>query len=787
MQVQRGTQPRRKIHSRRRGLFRAAAVALPLALAGAALPAVASAQAPESIVGTGTAPNPMTTNVPYVAWRGEQIRAVKCDASLEGGTSADTLVEEWSGAAGDRPQIENSTFSFFESSDGVPCVRFDAVTLGDGLARVKLVVTNDTGQPILKHQFLMIWLKLGDVSIHEIGQADQTGGPVGSENEVGDPAGDGSFTAASRNGRVQVTLKGTFPHPLGAGGQFTLPDDWPTIAQALESDNGPVNNPLRWDIHDNQGLGARHVAGWCSPTATFDDVDNCLTPAGADENGPFSNVFGQGVQAAGPFDPARPATLLSDGTLDKDDAPMPAARIDVTIKPNAGSTTDISGVGALYKADKSVVYSRNGNGTVSPHNLYAPYNQQWIPATSSPKPEASGIDGPVTGNNFPGFLVNGGEGGLYDNWDVAATLATAPTVPTQCNRTIEYTDGELEALQGDEPRVQPAGPQSVVVYTDEHGEAQVHYEPYASGFYYDALPVVRNANRGCDLQDIDVLGTSQINATARYPYQPVSDSPRTSPTLQKTVHNLFNKSLSYYPKGTGAANGNARILVAHGNDVDGTPFAGERVCFYVGDLADGARPFTGVTGPVSAPFTVGGSAAPSIGSALCRYLDANGNAAIEVFNSDPESVNVIAEYIDEGLLRDLDIDYATPGSTGGTPPPAYVPGPTASVALAAGLVSGQGTNAPSAQQLQRAGATGARANASAKKVGKVKRLMVARVVRTKNGTGVLRVKVVSPNKTARITVRVGKKSYVRRVATNRLTTVAGLTVPKGAKVRVTLG
>ena len=101
---------------------------------------------------------------------------------------------------------------------------------------------------------------------------------------------------------------------------------------------------MRWDIHDDltQDRAARRSASsaWQGPcrTVTVDAVDNCRGPrdvAGYDADfGPFSRVFGDRVngaegQGAGPFDPLRPQTLLSDGKLDAGDAPMPAARVDV--------------------------------------------------------------------------------------------------------------------------------------------------------------------------------------------------------------------------------------------------------------------------------------------------------------------------------------------------------------------------------------------------------------------------------------------------------------------------
>ncbi len=757
-------------------------LAIPLGFACLGAPAF-GASAPEQIVGQGTAPNAFETNIPYVAWRGEQIRAVKCDSSLETAASSDVIVEEWSGTADSRPQIEHSTISRFTSSTGVPCIRFDAVTLGEGLARLKLVASDEAGRPVLKHQFLLIWMSLGTVTAKEVAANDPTGGPVGSSSEVGDPTGDGHLLAGAKNGRISVKVSGSFPDPKAPTGRTTLPNDFAALAAHYESDDQAANDPNRWDIHDNQGKGTRHRGGWCLPNGTSDDVDNCLLPTGADENGPFSNAFGQGVQAAGPFDPARPATLLSDGVLDADDAPMPAARIDVAIAPNTGQKTDIGGAGALEPADKSEIDSRDGNGSLIPHNLYAPYNQQWIPATASPKPEASGIDGPAAGNNFRGFLVDG----LYDNWAIAETFESAPEIPTKCRQTIDPTSGRpAEAVSqrdggpGEVRRIQPFGAQKVAVYTDEHGEAQVEYEPYAGGFYYDALPVVYNANGGCDLQGIDVLGRAQIQATARYPYQPVSDGPKTSNVLSKVVHSQFNKSLAYYPKGAGTDNANARIVVAHANDVDGAPFAGERVCFYVGDLADGARPFAGTTGTPDAPIMVGGTPTHTIGSAqVCRRLDDHGNAAIEVFNSDPEKVNVIAEFVDEGLLRSIDVDFGTPGTPGGGTP---TPGSATTTSV---LSTTAGTLPPSSSQTLATIGSGDLGGVLGIKV--FKKLMVARVKTAPNGHRHLYVRVRSTYRTARITITFAGRTVKRRVITNRVVRVQNLTIPHGAKVSVKLG
>jgi hypothetical protein len=700
--------------------------------------------------------DPQTTNVPYLAWRGEQVRLVKCDPALATeGVSVEFFVEEWSGT-GLVPRVEDATVN---RTNG--CARADVVSLDPGLARVKLVATNALGDPILKHQFLVVWMSLTDPSIDEVGSADPTG-----DTSLGDPAGDGSFKAGGNSGRIQVEVKGTFP--LG-GTTYTLPDAWPTLAGLLaqDSDANPFNNAEKWDIHDDRAKTEGHPLGsQCTTDVTavsIDAVDDC-NGAGMGDLGPFSRVFGDLIVALGPFDPVQPGlTLLSDGKVDPGDAPMPAARVDVNIAPNSGSPTDISGVGSLSKADKTLVYSRNSAGSGAAHNLYAPFYDSYIPATSRPG-LASGIDGPAAGNNFPGFLVDG----LYDYWDTT-TLRSALPVSTTCLRRSDV-----------EPpyRLTPSGAQSVAVYTDEHGEAQVRYNPGGaggSGFYFDNLSgAIHNDNGGCDLEPVDVLGTSAISATARYPYQPVSDPDKTSATITKSVHNRFVKTLSYYPKGPGTANSTARIVVAHAQDIDGAPFVGEKVCFFVDDEADGSFGFSGTTGPPDHRFSVGGSDGGSLGTAdVCRITDVHGNAAIEVINSDPQSINVTALFVPEALLRDIDVEFGTPGSTGGPVPPGtppIVPSPpiTVTQAVAAGV--------PDALSFKHH-----------KGVAKRARVAVS-YLKTKAGKRFVVVSVTSSKAKATLRIRlIGKhghtlKVVTRTVRTNRLVSLRVASKVKKARV-----
>jgi hypothetical protein len=750
-----------------------------VAAAGAAMPAAAQ-EGPY-------VPDPMTTNVPYTAWAGTQVRMVKCHSYLFDGLTVRDLsvtVESWSGSADTRPQVIEPSVDFIRSSKrDQRCARFNVVTLGEGLARIKLKAFSPRPErlELLEHQFLGIWMRLGTPSIDEVGSADPTGGPVGSRTEVGDPLGDGSFLPSSKNGRIQVMVTGSFPHPAGPGGRFTLPSDWAMLAGALatSADVSDANPAKRWDIHDDTLKTEGHVAGFCQPAVpvAIDAVDNCR---GGEER--FSRVFGDFGREGGPFDPVRLPSLLSDGKLDAGDAPMPAARVDISIAPNTNPLTDIGGAGALEKADKTEVYSRDGNGTPSAHTLYAPYYEQYIPATAAEDrdPAASGTDW-FEQNNFGHDFF-----GLYDNWD-AFPLVRVLSTDTGCNRTVAFEGGD----ESDDPRQTPYGAQTVIVATDEHGEAQVEYEPYAGGFYYDAVEGdIRNANRGCDLQGVAVLGRSAISATVKYPAQPVDFPAMRSATINKVVGNEFDKSLRWYPKGEGDANSNANIIVAHGQDVDGSPSAYERVCFIVDDAADSrGQLFSGVVPTAAGPFRVDTEFAETPRrldhNVLCGRLDRNGNAAIEVFNSDDETINVIGYYIDEGLLRDIDVRFGAGDPADPADPPSTEPPPNT------GGSTGPGTTTPPpAQVVQTAGPSNASQLLGATKTAnrtKKARLAKARIIQV-GSKRYLSVKVVSSATRAKLAIRLKLRSGMvlkatRTVKTNRTVRVMRLSASvKSVKV-----
>jgi hypothetical protein len=854
----------------------------------ASIPSWAGAQAPPD---PGSDPNPTTTNIPYLAWRGENIRLVKCSDDLQErelnvlrdavirrnevplffltGVDFDFVLEEWGSDTARDPSPISSSSGFFFAGNKI-CVRETWTSSGAGLARIKLAVNVDTTSVrvpqdnvaqaaglnpvfailqrshLLQHQFLAGWMTLSDPTVTEL--------PLGGDgpNDPGNPLGSGVLNtfwadtfpqADPRNqGVIQAKVTGTLPVEGEFEGAFRLgklkmPDAWPQLAARFATDENPNNeNPSnRWDIHDESALGSFATEGHpydvpaynpgaptCAPldrpfnlaAGILDAVDNC---AGGYA---FSRVFdadGTGAlppvwlglsddPSRGPFDPQRPeATFLPDGLLTADDAPMPSARLDFVIERNkdigkpVADQKDIDGVGSFRKTDKDELYSADrpananrGSGNDDPHNLYAPFYSAYVPATGAPAPEASGTDG-LPGNNFPGYLVGdhlGGEGDFsdddrrYDYWDIAHEFPLRSLVgyETRCLRRED---------QQPNFRYTPQGAQKVAIYTDEHGIGHVNFEP-GSGFWFDALlntqpDLGNNLNGGCDLKYLKdgVLGNAKITAESHYPNQPVSDQPVGSATLTKTVKSLFAKYLAVYPKGTTPELRNARIVVAHAQDIGGEPFAFETVCFSNTSASGAIHAFVPTNANNLAkkvgPYNLVGSLRvddpvnSQDSDRVCVRTNADGNAAIEVLESQRAEINIIGDFTAERILRDVHIPFGEPTPSvidPGIPPrapgapntPAGPPAPNAN-----------GNSTPSAAIV--AQLAQANVQVSSSRTRQVRRVTVrfARVVNSARGTRYLSLRLQGRRSTA--TVRIQLVGFDGKVVrTLRRTVAVGRTV-----------
>jgi hypothetical protein len=613
----------------------------------------AGAVAAPSQTFTPTSDGPQSANIPYVAWVGEHVRLVACDphinTSEEDGQLVNFRLEDWSGNPNpaEVPESESGSQAFFAPSEGSSqaesgdgCVKIDYKSLNPGLARIRAVVTNSAGAVVYSHQFLVIWLTVNKPTLTEL--------PYG-----GDPSGDGEFVpspfsepeSSSDQGLVQVKVTGSFPvetasplHNLLPEASYTLPESWETLADQLASSSEetepPGSNPGLWDIH------------------------------GSPYDSPSSS-------ASGPFDPEVTETLLSNGSLNADDTPMPAMRIDVHLAPNEGGSS-LGGVGKISGANKAVIYSGNN-----------PYYSAYIPATDRPVPQASGIDGPSPGGDFPGFLNKHPE--PYTFWTSVLSTGSRYAESTGC---LQRTNRGEDEDEGSTYYQTPSGSLNETFYTDERGEVLVTYTP-GDGFYLNHIPVfggaegeseegkiVKNADGGCDLKGLynQVIGESSISATAVYPYQPVDYKQQSSEgSLVKKVRSKWEKEFFEFPKGNGAEEQNVRIVVAKAQDIDGRPIVDETVCFHAEQEA-GIYPFSNPTNGdyledpgqllgkgsyvylgdswVRDPYDIGSDH-------LCVTTNDEGLAAIDLVDSTFASVDLTARYENEEIVRDHLVEFPT--------------------------------------------------------------------------------------------------------------------------------
>jgi hypothetical protein len=677
--------------------------------------------------GALAAPNPDSlygaqgTNVPYVAWVGEHVRLVACEASFTEDVKNEAVknntdprsilsyfyndnfaVEDWSGYQFQPPTPDGEAgseigqpfdpgpSSFFESSEGKDCIATDYKSLNPGLTRIRAVVKNDeTGEIVFSHQFLVIWLTANKPVLNEAGTSasgtevfqNQLNGTGQSNlsNFLGDKEGNGKFIPSPFSGEetdkglVQIKVTGSFPvvkeaplHNVLEEESYTLPEAWPTLAKALASSSEetepPGTNPGLWDIHDTPSEGTS--SNTSSSSALLDSF----------YRGAFGNFTSGETATVGPYDPqSADETLLSDGTLNADDAPMPAMRIDVSLAPHTGG---LSGVGEISGASKAQVYSHDFTGNPEEEgNLYAPYYGAYIPATDRGLPQSSGVTGPSPGGDFPGFLNNHPE--PYTFWtSVLSSNYRGGSHSTGCLRREGAEPSEYET---------PSDvPQTETFYTDERGEVYVTYTP-GDGFYLENLPelkegeeekageIIKNGDGGCDLKLLkgQEIGNSVISARAVYPYEPVDYQAQDSEnTLTKTVTSDWEKEWFQFPKGPGVNENSVKIIVAKAQDIDGKPFVDEAVCFvapnggtvshFPGNTVDDVNDVLGfgagnvVVGPSAIVHPEGKE------GKLCETTNSNGLAAIEVTNSTLKHVDLNVEYVEENILRDHEVNFVTP-------------------------------------------------------------------------------------------------------------------------------
>ena len=601
-----------------------------------------SALALASQGGAGLVPS---TNVPYLAWNGQQVRVGECfvfdheltpeeEAAIRDGVTGTFVIDSWSGTnevnAG--PKWLNGSVSgtsvsvpAFVTSTGL-CWYSNLTSQKPGLAVVKLSFAPDAPLGIgslPRHQFLVVFMTLGAPTLTNLGPSDFLVGDAGAE--------------------LTAVVRGTFPlgnafAGLVPGDVVILPDQWATTANllAVDANSGgvPGSAPMTWDIHDDTLPTSGYVPGACGAgTASVDAVDNCL---GGTTAGPFSFIFGgaglvSSATSYGPYDPLYAGdTFLGDGKLDAGDAPMPAARVDFVIaEPEAAA-------GSLAPVSKAVVYSRDGTGASDPGNLFAPFYEAYIPAVGfAPgigRENGSGIAGSFA-NNFPTFLVDG----RYPYWNL---YTYAEASDAACH----------DGLGGSYPGT---GAVHVMAYSDEHGEVRVHFAP-------NRIPLTPDAQNLCELGPADgvaqTAGTASLTARSVYPDQPVlwDQSAKVSTPVAMIVQEKAGASLACVLNAVGVSYCFARVL-----DVAGAPVAGAQVRFTRSPLGTIEAAAVAAGGFDSSGQTEVSATADEV----VLQTNAQGTAGVHIVPSTPDPIEAQAELLGTRWTP------ASPGVTRAAPVP----------------------------------------------------------------------------------------------------------------------
>ena len=212
----------------------------------------------------------------------------------------------------------------------------------------------------------------------------------------------------------------------------------------------------------------------------------------------------------------------------------------------------------------------------------------------------------------------------------------------------------------------------------------------ATAFHFDQLtqPTQQGA---CDLQGIDILGTSDIVAKARYPFQSVLNAGVDSKeTVHKEVVNGYNKALYFEPK----KGSFGHRVTAWATDINGQRLRHkEVVCFWTNDgkldKVDG-RGWYAPSGELCVRMKYAGNGG-YLYLGVYDKPDAS-IAQVDLVGADP-GAKVIATFKREKIKRMIVVGGKT--DTGGaTPPDGGKP---------TGSQTGPGTTAPTAAALKAAG------------------------------------------------------------------------------------
>ena len=362
-------------------------------------------------------------------------------------------------------------------------------------------------------------------------------------------------------------------------------------------------------------------------------------------------------------------------------------------REHRGAPTDISGVGYLVPELQERVHSRDGLG----HGrlLTTSTTSRSTPSTSRPRRARSTRRLAVRRRRWRRPAASTARdrgrlqrlpGGRRCTDELAVRVDETATTRTRTRKCLIYAARSRADDLNYRPL--PYGDSSVTVYTDEHGEAEVNYVP-GLGMYFDNLGAIKNVNGGCDLENIDPIGTANVNVTARYPYQPVTapGSGRGPGALRRPL------PVPQDPRGLREGPGHAERQRARSSSRTRRTSTARRSRTRssaggqqgAGDCIS-SRPAAPAATSSTRPARWSRTSTPTrprhgyfndpFSRSSCTTTDEHGNTAIEVFNSEGTTVDVMAEWMNEVIFRDIPVSFGAPGRPGQHAAPTAAPSRT---------------------------------------------------------------------------------------------------------------
>jgi len=306
-------------------LVTAAAIAVSTAGAAAEQPPADAS----GLVANEPAFNPQESNVPYLAWNGENVRLVKCTHDVRvadgiggptsvtnnsvlfsrNGVDANYAIYAYSGPqenSFDGPKAVTTGAAIFRDDDsGRFCVRASFISNKPGIVIIKFTLAWH-GILLAQHDFMVGWMDIGSAAITNAGSV--------TENPGDEP---GNSVNAQVTGTIPVNTQ--FQGYYGLPSQLVMPDNWADWANAMATTDDNLSGlpaSAYWDIHDSSGPQGNespdgspdvHVDPLdCAPGTVaskfVDQVDNC---AGTDEAAMAPRARSRGSSVTSSTSPGR--------------------------------------------------------------------------------------------------------------------------------------------------------------------------------------------------------------------------------------------------------------------------------------------------------------------------------------------------------------------------------------------------------------------------------------------------------------------------------------------------